>query len=122
MTSACFAKLEGTSSLADSLDQRLLLARHHAKSQRFEGFRIASQDDAVSRQHWVALVDVRRFLGGLLDGVHLLLAALLIHRANDEWYAGDNVPRGAQLRLKGNKLMTGCDNKRGKEAEGPRPR
>lgn len=67
-----------------SFNQRLPLPLHHRNPERSQTRRIARLDDRSRRQHRVVRTNMRRVLGGLLNGLHLLFARLVIERTHND--------------------------------------
>jgi len=73
-----------TRTIGTSLDQRFPLAADHAHSERFQAVGIILLHNHSCRQHGIVGTDVGCILRGLCDGVHLVLAARMVERADDD--------------------------------------
>lgn len=72
---------------------------YHRHTQHLKSIRIRSFDNVRSRQHRVIRTDERGILSRLLDRLHLLLAAGMVERANDDVLAEQYILRCGQLCL-----------------------
>ena len=82
-----------------SLDHDLPHAADDAPAQGFEPRRVVRLDDGGGGEHGVVGGDVRGVLGGLLDRLHLLLAAGVVEGADDDGLAEEDVAGGREFRL-----------------------